>query len=214
MTRSRLSTFTWAYLLGFAAYGAGEGSRRFVAYLLVVGLLAAVVRSVHRRYPLTPGALWALSVCGLLHMIGGLLPSPDHTAPIFYDTWLIEPVLKYDQFVHYVTSAVATVAAWQLLGHLFGRRTAPLARALLAALVALGFGAGNEAFEFLSAQRFADAYVGDLNNTGWDLVFNLFGALTASVWLWMVDVPYTGGSHDERVSDAEERKARAGDAGL
>jgi uncharacterized membrane protein YjdF len=118
-------------------------------------------------------------------MAGGLLPSPDAGAPIFYETWIVEPVLKFDQFVHFATTAVVVVACWQLLGHLFGPKASPLARALLAALVALGFGAGNEAFEFLSSQRFADAFVGDFQNTGWDLVFNTCGALTAAIWLWV-----------------------------
>jgi uncharacterized membrane protein YjdF len=189
VTRSRLATFTWGYVLAFAAYGAAQGSRRFVAYFIVVGLLAAVVRRVNRRYPFSPAALWALSICGALHMAGGLLPSPDAGAPIFYETWIIEPVLKYDQLVHYATSAVVVAVCWQLLGHMFGADVSPLARALIAALMALGFGAGNEAFEFLSAQRFTDAFVGDFQNTGWDLVFNTCGALTAAVWLWLAAVP-------------------------
>jgi uncharacterized membrane protein YjdF len=183
VTRSRLATFTWAYVLGFAAYGAAQGSRRFVAYLAVVGALALVTHRVHRNYPLSPAALWALSTCGLLHMVGGLLPSPQQGAPIFYETWIVEPVLKYDQLVHFATSAAVACVCWELLGQFFDARIGPVARGLVAALMALGFGAGNEAFEFLSAQRFADAFVGDLQNTGWDLVFNTCGALSAMTWL-------------------------------
>jgi uncharacterized membrane protein YjdF len=183
MTRSRLATFTWGYVLAFAAFNAAQGSRRFVAYLVVVGVLAFVTRRVHLAIGLSAAMLWALSICGALHMAGGLLPSPQSGAPIFYETWLIEPVLKYDQLVHFVTSLVVTGACWEVLGALMGERASPLARALIGALMALGFGAGNEAFEFLSAQRFADAFVGDLQNTGWDLVFNLFGALTALAYL-------------------------------
>ncbi|HZN14014.1 MAG TPA: DUF2238 domain-containing protein [Acidimicrobiales bacterium] len=204
MTRSRLATFTWAYVLGFTAYSVGQGTRRVVAYLLVVGILAFVVRRVHRAHPLPPVVLWALSICGALHMAGGLLPSPSAGAPIFYETWLIEPVLKYDQFVHFATSAVVVLACWELLGHLLGPRATPLARGLIAALMALGFGAGNEAFEFLSAQRFADAFVGNLQNTGWDLVFNTCGALTALVWLVTAAAPVASSpsipAHESRVS--------------
>ena len=189
MTRSRLATFTWGYVLAFGVYSAGQGSRRVIAYLIVVGLLAEVTRRVHRAVGLPPATLWALSVCGALHMAGGLLPSPSAGAAIFYETWLVEPVLKYDQLVHFGTCAVVTVACWQVLGHLFGPRATPLARGLIAALMALGFGAGNEAFEFLSAQRFADAFVGDFANTGWDLVFNTCGALTAMTWLVMAASP-------------------------
>lgn len=192
MTRSRLATFTWAYVLALTAYSAAAGSRRAIAYLVVVGLLTLVIRTVHRRYPFPRPTLWALSVCGAFHMMGGLVPSPDHDAPILYETWLLEPVLKFDQLVHFSTSAVVAVACWCLLGQLFGGTRAPVARALVAALMALGFGAGNECFEFLSAQRFADAYIGDLANAGWDLVFNLFGALSAAACCWIADSPPAG----------------------
>ncbi len=187
--RNGLSTFTWGYVFAFAAFGAAQGSRRFIAYFIVVGLLAWVIQRTHQKYPFPPATLWALSVCGALHMVGGLLASPDSGAPIFYETWLVEPVLKYDQLVHFATSAVVVVTCWQLLGHMFAPGPSAMARALVAALMALGFGAGNEAFEFLSAQRFADAFVGDLQNTGWDLVFNTCGALTAAVWLVVAGAP-------------------------
>ena len=48
-------------------------------------------------------------------------------------------------------------------------------------LVCWGFGAANELFEFLSALRFADAYVGGLDNAGWDLAFNSLGGLLAAI---------------------------------
>ena len=186
MTRSPLATFTWGYVLAFTAYSAVQGSRRFIAYVIVVGLLVFVARRAHLAVRLSAPMLWALSICGALHMAGGLLPSPEPGAPIFYETWIIEPVLKYDQLVHFGTSVVVTAACWQILGRLLRPETSTLARGLIAALMALGFGAGNEAFEFLSAQRFADAFVGDFQNAGWDLVFNTFGALTALAWFLVV----------------------------
>lgn len=53
---------------------------------------------------------------------------------------------------------------------------------MVAFLASLGWGALNEAFEFLSSLRF-DNFVGGLTNTGWDLVFNAFGALATGAWL-------------------------------
>ncbi|HET7488937.1 MAG TPA: DUF2238 domain-containing protein [Acidimicrobiales bacterium] len=179
---SRCGRFTAGYLVLFGAVAAGRGDRRYVAYLLVVAALGLALRRAHRtaRFP-TP-LCGALAVCGLLHMSGGLLPSPSG-APVLYETWLVPGLVKYDQLVHFSISAVLTVAVWHLAGAWVDRRRCgPWAQAMLAVLVALGFGALNEAFEFLSALRIP-TFVGGADNTGWDLVFNGFGAVAAGVWL-------------------------------
>jgi hypothetical protein len=49
-------------------------------------------------------------------------------------------------------------------------------------LACWGFGAANELFEFLSSLRFDEAYVGGLDNAGWDLAFNAFGSMVAALW--------------------------------
>ena len=124
----------------------------------------------------------ALVAAGTVHLAGGLLPSPDSGAPIFYETWLLPGVLKFDQAAHAFISAVVTVAVFQALGHVIDdRRAGPVLRATLAMLVCWGFGAANELFEFLSALRFADSYVGGLDNAGWDLAFNTVGGLLAAI---------------------------------
>ena len=204
--------FAAAYTLAFVAFTAARGDRRVVAYLVVVGTIAALLRAVHRRRPLSANVRWALSICGLLHMVGGLLPSPTEGAPVFYETWLVEGLLKYDQLTHFTVSAVVTVACWQVVaGWLDTDGAGPTAHALLAGAMGVAFGALNEVLEFLSALRFTDAFVGGLDNVGWDLVFNLFGALSAGVWLALAsrspDRPRT-----PRPSDALPRPgtARAG----
>jgi uncharacterized membrane protein YjdF len=184
------STFIATYVLLLSAFAAARGDRRVIAYVVVIGILAAVVRTVHRRAPLPEGTRWALAVCGLLHLCGGLLPSPTDGAPIFYETWLVPGVLKYDQLTHFVVSAVVTLACWQLLTRWFDPdRAGPVVHAFVAATMGVAFGAGNEVFEFLSALRFPDAYVGGLDNAGWDLVFNLFGAASAALWLALAATP-------------------------
>lgn len=165
--------FTLVYTAAFAVFGAAAGQRRVVAYLLVLGTTAAIACAAHRVARFTPAVCWALSVAGLLHLIGGLLPSPQDGAPVFYETWLLPGALKYDQAVHATVSAVLTFAAWQLVGRRLGA----------AALVAFALGGLNEAFELASALRFHDAYVGGFENTYWDVVFNTFGIAAASVWL-------------------------------
>jgi hypothetical protein len=165
-----------------AAYGAVQGNRRVIAYLVVWSLLALLIRFGHRRWPLPRETLVALAAAGALHLIGGLLPSPTDGSPIFYETWLIDGVLKFDQAAHAFISAVVTVAVFQALGHVIddGRAGRGI-RAVVAMLVCWGFGAANELFEFLSALRFADAYVGGLDNAGWDLAFNSVGGLLGAI---------------------------------
>jgi hypothetical protein len=173
-----------------AGYGIGGGNRRVVAYLIVWALLALLTRAGHRRWPLPRPTLVAMAAAGALHMAGGLLPSPEPGAPILYETWLIEGVLKFDQASHAIISAVVTVALFQVLGQIVDPRAAGTGvRSMLALLACWGFGAANELFEFLSAQRFADAYVGGLDNAGWDLAFNTFGSVAAAVACTLYDRP-------------------------
>jgi hypothetical protein len=156
--------------LAIVAFAAARGDRRVVAYILVVGSGAAIAAAVHRRRPdvLTPDLTAALAACATLHLAGGLLPGH----PVFYETWLIEHVLKFDQLVHFTVTATLTVAARRLTGS-----------TTKAVAIALAAGIGNEVFEALSSLRFADAYVGGFTNAGWDLVFNAFGAASAAVAL-------------------------------
>lgn len=181
---SPVTRFTLAYAAAFTAFCAAAGDRRVIAYLVVLSVTATLALRADRTARFTPPVAWALSLSGLAHLVGGLLPSPQAGAPVFYETWLVAGVLKYDQVVHAGVSAVLTVAAWQLVGAWVDEgRCSPRARAALAAFVALGLGALNEAVEFLSALRFHDAFVGGFENAGWDLVFNAFGVTAAALWL-------------------------------
>jgi uncharacterized membrane protein YjdF len=165
-----------------AGFGIARGNRRVIAYLIVWSLLALLIRAGHRRWPLPRATVAALAVAGAVHLAGGLLPSPEQSAPIFYETWLIPGVLKFDQAAHAFISAVVTVAVFNALRHVVDdERAGPALRAVLAMLVCWGFGAANELFEFLSALRFPDAYVGGLANTGWDLAFNTVGGVLAGI---------------------------------
>lgn len=167
--------FTLTYAAAFATFGAAAGQRRVVAYLLVLGVTAGIACAAHRVVRFTPAVCWALSLAGLLHLVGGLVPSPQEGAPVFYETWLLPGALKYDQAVHATVSAVLTFAAMQVV-----RR-----RLALAACVAFSLGLVNEAFELASAMRFHDAYVGGFENTYWDVVFNVVGIVAASLWLYL-----------------------------
>ena len=149
--------FTVSYLTLFLTWAAVRGDRRIIAYVVVAGAVALVIRKAHRIARFSTALCAALSLCGLLHMVGGLLPSPTRGAGVFYETWLIPDLLKYDQLVHFTTSGVVTIAVWQVCALWCDpQRCPPAARAVLSVLAALGFGALNEGFEFLSSLRFVN----------------------------------------------------------
>ena len=86
--------FTAGYLVLFGAWCAARGDRRFLAYLVVVGGLALALRRAHRVARFSPALCGALAACGLLHICGGLLPSPDRGAPVLYETRLVPELVK------------------------------------------------------------------------------------------------------------------------
>ncbi len=69
--------FTVAYSLIAAWTALRTGNTEFTFYVVVLWILIAIVGLVHRAVRLTTGALWALSVWGLLHMLGGLVTLPS-----------------------------------------------------------------------------------------------------------------------------------------
>ena len=70
------------------------GNREFLIYLGVMAVLIASVTVVHRRVNFHPLVLWGLSLWGLLHLAGGLVPVPESwpiegRTPVLYNLWLI-----------------------------------------------------------------------------------------------------------------------------
>ena len=179
-----LVAFTAAYLLAAVAAAVVARNGEFAFYIGVMLVLIAAVWLVHRRVGLTPAALWMLSVWGLLHMAGGLVPVPagwpiEGSTRVLYSLWLIPHFLKYDNVVHAYGFGVTTWVCYQAL-----RAAAPSVRPgvgllTLCAAAGMGFGALNEVVEF-AATMLGPTNVGGYENTGWDLVSNLVGAAAAA----------------------------------
>jgi hypothetical protein len=117
-------------------------------------------------------------------LIGGLLPVPYDwpiagTKRVFYSWWIIPNLFKYDNPVHAYGMGVATWACWQGLRTATGVRSPPVGLLTTAALAGIGLGALNEVVEFI-ATLFLDTNVGGYRNTGFDLIYNTFGAITAA----------------------------------
>lgn len=167
------ATLSYVALLLGAALSWGRSQTVF--YAVFMALLLAVVAVVYERRPLGRGVLVALSLWGLAHMAGGLV---EVDGRILY-RWMVVPgTLRFDKVVHAFGFGAATVACFQVLRP--SQRGSDVLVAVFAALAGLGLGGLNETVEFLIARYAAESNVGGFTNTGWDLVFNTVGAVTAA----------------------------------
>ncbi len=165
-------------------------TREFLFYFVVMCLLLAGAGTLHLRVRFPVAALWGLSLWGLAHMAGGLMPIPESwpshgETHVLYNLWLIPQRLKYDQLVHAYGFGVVTWICWLGLQKAFASRGIAMqpTLGLLTLCVAggMGFGAANEVVEFIATLTLPSTNVGGYENTGWDLVSNLVGCLLAAI---------------------------------
>jgi len=158
----------------------------FVYYGLVMLALVGVVIAVDRRVRFPMWVMWSFAIWGLLHMVGGTLPIPESvtepgTPRVLYNLRLHPNLPKYDQCVHAFGFFVSTLAAWRavIVASNFSLQPTigPLAAA---ALIGMGLGAMNEVIEFIATLVMPGTNVGGYVNTGWDLVSNMVGCITAA----------------------------------
>lgn len=185
-----LAVFTILYMLASIVVAKLAGNGEFVFYIVVMVVLIGAVGLVHRKVGLSLGVLWALSIWGLLHMAGGLVPVPQ-TWPyegenaVLYSLWLLPQKLKYDQLVHAYGFGVTTWVCWQGLRKSWRTPEGSIPKPTLGAMTlcvaaGMGFGAFNEVVEFIATLTLPSTNVGGYENTGWDLVSNLIGCLIAA----------------------------------
>ncbi len=193
-----VAIFTAIYLAAAALTTLTEQNFEFVFYLVTMLLMIAAVYVVHCRIGISNGVLWGLSLWGLLHMIGGLVPIPDNwpqnTGPgvggVVYNWWLIPDHLKYDQIIHAYGFAITTWLCWQALTSCVRTKEGePLHPTLglmtLCAAAGMGFGALNEIIEFIATLTLPQTNVGGYINTGWDLVYNMIGSCIAAIIIYV-----------------------------
>jgi len=179
--------FTGGYLLPFAGVCLRGGNREFILYLGVLVVLIAAVAWLHARVRLNVFTLWGLSLWGLAHLAGGLVTIPEswprEDTPVLYDWWIVPNRLKFDQAVHTYGFAITTWVCWQGLVRAFQRHGVAVRPSLglltLCFAAGMGFGALNEVVEFAAVLLVPETNVGGYMNTGWDLVANAAGCLTA-----------------------------------
>ena len=194
-------TFTAAYLLAAAAWIVTIGDYEFLAYIVILLILAGVLWVVHRRVGLPLALIWCMSLWGALHMAGGLVPLPDGwdvggKTNVLYNWHIAGPYFKYDQVVHAYGFGITTWLCFCGLRSLAPDMQMPpsLGALVLCAAAATGFGALNEVIEFTITLLVPENNVGGYVNTAMDLVYNLLGAVLAAVWLRFSDSGRGGGA--------------------
>lgn len=186
-----LVVFTLTYIVASVYTSIHYGNREFVFYIVIMAVLIGVIALVHRRVGLTSPLLWALSIWGMLHMAGGLVPIPkifsySDGQSVLYSLWLIPGRLKYDQIVHAYGFGVTTWLCWHVLRRSVqdpkgGELQPTFGLLVLCGAAGMGFGALNEVIEFIAVLTIPNTNVGGYANTGWDLVANLVGASLSAV---------------------------------
>lgn len=187
----RLALFTFGYLAGFTALGLGLASPLTVPYLVVVGGAVALVVRLHARFRLGGGMLWSLACWGFTHMAGGVVPIGQGRT--LYNLWIVDGWLKYDQAVHAFGFGTATFVCGTVLLRWLPAGRLSSGPAVLILLAGMGVGAVNEIVEFGATLVLEHTNVGGYDNTGWDLVFDLLGAVVATVWLVRRSAGYQAG---------------------
>lgn len=178
--------FTISYMVICSVMAFRQGNKEFLVYAGSMVVFIALVWHLHARVRLNNATLWMLSVWGATHMLGGTVPIPELMSEsetnrhVLYALRPVAGLPRYDQIVHAYGFFTASVAAWECLRRGLGARPG-LGLSASAALIGVGLGAVNEMLEFFVTLVVEHHGVGGYTNTGWDLVSNAVGAMTAFV---------------------------------
>jgi len=185
-----VASFTVVYMAVSLIASLVRKNPEFVFYFVVMCVLIAAVTLVHLKVGLHIGALWGLSIWGLAHMAGGLMPIPhswriNGDTFVLYNLWLVPEIVKYDQVVHAFGFGLVTWICWQGIRRAFSRHDVNVepTLGLLTLCIAggMGFGAANEILEFIATITMPGTNVGGYFNTGWDLVANFVGCVISAI---------------------------------
>lgn len=191
-TKSQLAVigFSIAYLLIGGLYFLKDLNFEFVIYIGVIAAAFLLLFGTLHISKLPTYLLWLISFWGILHILGGSVPTSDgvlfaYRIYPFLDYGGEFYVLKYDQVVHAYLYGVMSLVFLSLL-----RRTllsqGPLWLIVLIAIMAsMGVSAMNEIMEFLISVTIEDNGVGGYENAMLDLIFNFSGAIIAPALLYL-----------------------------
>ena len=192
LAEKAILAFTGLYLAVFTALFIRDFNIEFIAYVAVIIFIFALLYGTLDKTKIPASILAGLSLWGLLHMLGGSMPTADG---VLYN-WRMLPVfegngelyiLKFDQFVHAYLFAVVALLFLHLLRNDFVNWHSQLLIGFIAVSASMGVGAINEIIEFIAVLTIPDNNVGGYLNTALDIVFNFVGALLAVLIFYLAD---------------------------
>jgi len=201
-----------AAMVPFGFKLAHQWNPEFVFYSGVLLVEAAAVIWLDSRVRFSWWALGALGLWAVLHMAGGTVAIPEGvTEPgrpaNLYNLRLHPALPKYDQVIHALGFGAATWAAAEAMDAIVRPARRGLGLFFALAFIGMGLGALNEVIEFIATRIMPETNVGGYDNTGWDLVCNMVGAIGAAAW-WCgrkATSPRTAGRLEESEATVEHR---------
>jgi len=200
-----LGAFIGLCLVVFGTLAVVQWNLEFLFYGAVLLAEIAAVFWLDLRVRLSTPVLMCLALWAALHLAGGTLPIPasvtEPTRPqVLYNLRIHPSLPKYDQLVHAFGFGIATLAAWEALRRAAGPALRPRAGILvLLVCTGMGLGALNEVIEFAATRIMPGTNVGGYENTGWDLVSNMVGAVAAAGWVGVMGAAGTAAGRSDSV---------------
>lgn len=175
--------FNLLYIIPFTLYYLSLKNYEFLIYISVIVFFGLIIGLNLNRSKLDNLVLWLLSIWGLAHLIGGGVRIEGKTVYSLHLIDIIDKggqfyILKMDQLIHFYGFFVCAILIYQLIiatGSVASK--SPKLMIFLAWIGSMGLGALNEVVEFIAFIALAETGVGDVYNTGLDLIFNMAGAL-------------------------------------
>lgn len=159
-----------------------QGNFEFIIYVGVIIFFLILIAATNSRIYYPNIVLWALTVWAFLHMAGGGIFIGGTK---LYEIMLVrfsDDIFRYDQFVHIVGFAAATVTMFYVLKPLLRPDLNRYwALYIIVVMAGLGLGALNEIIEFFNSVILPETGVGGYLNTSLDLAADLIGAILAMV---------------------------------
>ena len=181
--------FTIVYTIGAGIYFLSIGNYEFLLYVGILALLILFMSLLHKKFKFSSWVLFASSLWGLLHMLGGglYIKGTRLYNYILFDIYSGEipgmQILKYDQFMHFYTYIVITFILFYIIKNYLKKDVNWLVIFSILILASVGVGAINEIIEFIPVVFFDNTGVGGYHNTLLDIIFNTLGAIVGVIWL-------------------------------
>jgi uncharacterized membrane protein YjdF len=187
-SRKAVVMFSSAYLLIGGLFFLQDFNLEFVIYVGVIVAAFALLFGTLKTTQFPVYILWLISIWGLMHILGGSVPTPDgvlfaYKIYPFMDYGGDFYILKYDQVVHMFLYGVMTLVFLHVLRHTFNIIGHTWIVVLIALMASMGVSAMNEIMEFLIAVSVERNGVGGYENAMLDLIFNFSGGVAALICL-------------------------------